>query len=75
MLKCFHEKLKEAATKDEIESCTIYGQLAIGYTKEELIAFIVWQGKESRERTERQKHDYGFLNEIQEARIKNLKRL
>ena len=45
--KRYHSYLKDMATDEEIQNCLIFGQPALEYTKEELLAFICWVFKEN----------------------------
>lgn len=49
----YHEHMKRLATENEIKGLKIYGQPALEYSKEELIAFICWQSKQREEDIER----------------------
>lgn len=61
MDKRYHKYLKEKATGKEIESATIFGQKALNYTKKELVALIVWQERQRREKSEQYVSDIKFM--------------
>ena len=42
----FHKNMLSLATDEEIKGCLIYGQPALEYSKEELVAFLCWMNKE-----------------------------
>lgn len=68
MDKRYHEYLKKMATEKEIESATIFGQKALGYTKGELIAFIIMQEKDKREKSEQHISDIKFMLSLDRPR-------
>ncbi len=66
--KRYHNYLKKMATEKEIESATIFDQQALSYTKRELLAFIVRQEKDKREKLEQHISDIDFVLSLNKLR-------
>lgn len=71
MDKHYHEAVNKWVTDKEVKGLTIYGQLALNYTKEELIKAIIFLEKEHKRRLETTKRNYGFLDELKGMKSAN----
>jgi len=68
MDKRYHELAKKQAANKEIESCTIYGQPALGYTKREIVAMLILMMKEREEDIEFHSRSLQLMVDLGKAR-------
>ena len=68
MDKRYHETAKRQATDEEAESCTIYGQRALDYTKRELVAMLIFMMKKRKEDSEFHSRGMKLMVDLGKAR-------